>query len=269
MIKAAKSRGGFTLIELLVVIAIIAILAAMLLPALAKSKQKAQGIACINHLKQLTLGFVMYSTDNNEFIVPNGEDGEQPTMSTDPRLQPGGTWAQWCPGRMDNPAAVDPTFIQVGLIYPYVNTVNVYRCPADHSLYPPGAPVTKPRVRSMSMNCWLNPLVIWNNETSLRVYRKQTDLSVPGTSQTFVLMDENPLTINDAYIVCNPNQPNVWIDTPASYHNGAGGISFADGHAEVKKWRDSKLLNATGNNIPSDPASQDWLWLAQRSTAPR
>jgi len=134
--KAAKSSRGFTLIELLVVIAIIAILAAMLLPALAKSKQKAQGIACINHLKQLTLGFVMYSTDNNEFIVPNGSESEQPTMSTDPRLQPGGMWAQWCAGRMDNPAAVDPTFIQAGLIYPYVNTVNVYRCPADHSLYP-------------------------------------------------------------------------------------------------------------------------------------
>src|ERR1035437_6016061 len=128
---------AFTLIELLVAIVIIAILAAMLLPALSKATQKAQAISCMNQLKQLTLGWIMYNGDNNGRLPPNGEQGEQPASATDPAYQPGGQYAQWCSGDMTKTALAtsQSNFIQNGLIYPYVKTVSVYKCPADQTVF--------------------------------------------------------------------------------------------------------------------------------------
>lgn len=279
--KSVIGRGGFTLIELLVVIAIIAILAAMLLPALSKAKAKAQGIQCISNLRQLQVAWVNYSGDNNDKLVLNGGLSCLVTFATDPGAQPGGQKSQWVYGTMDTmPSATNMTLIQIGLLYPYVNHLGVYKCPADKKTI-----ASAPTARSMSMNAWLGPIGFepgnamlgdqsWNGmqhyagASGLRIFRKQSDLICPGASMTWVFVDENPYSINDGWFVCDPNTPDRWWDVPATYHNGAGGLSFADGHAEIKKWRDANVLNlhSVPSNLQRDPNSTDLRWLQDRST---
>jgi prepilin-type N-terminal cleavage/methylation domain-containing protein/prepilin-type processing-associated H-X9-DG protein len=265
-VPGSSSRGGFTLIELLVVIAIIAILAAMLLPALAAAKKKAQGVMCLSNLRQLGMGWKMYSGDAQDYLAPNGDEADQNKVTglTDPNVQSGGAYAQWCPGRQDEvnaPAGpqlsqdtvsaannVGYQWIQLGVIYPYVKNVAIYHCPADNtSLTAGGFGVngTYPRVRSMSMNAWLNPISVWSGDpnaaSNLKIYRKESDTSRPGPANLWVFIDENPAGINDAAFICDPEIQN-WIDYPAYYHNNAGGMSFADGHSEIHKWRDPAIL---------------------------
>src|ERR1035437_11106169 len=208
-------RLGFTLIALLVVIAIIAILAAMLLPALSKAKQKAQAISGMNQLKQLPLGWVMYSGDNNGRLAPNGGQVNSVQPPTDPSYLSGGANFQWCPGNMNAFSPFATNYVQVGCIYPYVNTMNVYHCAADEAVFKFG-PTSYPHVRSYSMNCYLSPVTPWNGSTH-NIY-KDTQFTHAGPSLTFVLIDESDIpvngtySINDAYFVCDPVQPNWWQD---------------------------------------------------------
>lgn len=281
--KCAR-HGGFTLIELLVVIAIIAILASILLPVLQKAEQRAQGIQCMNNEKQLALAWITYSGDNQGRLVPNGDENHQPSSLTDPTAVTG-TNAQWCPGRQDLAADLSPgnitpnkglEWIQLGLLYPYVNNLKTYKCPSDTYSYTAGG-VNYQHVRSMSMNEWLSPIAPWNNTTTVMIYYKESSLIHPGPAGLWLFIDENPYSINDGCFICLPGK-DEWIDYPGSYHNHGSGMSFCDGHAEIRIWTDPTVLYdvvppaipfGNPNDLPLPPGQTpplDLAWLQNLST---
>jgi prepilin-type N-terminal cleavage/methylation domain-containing protein/prepilin-type processing-associated H-X9-DG protein len=265
------SRRAFTLIELLVVIAIIAILAAMLLPALAKAKQKAQGVGCMNNLKQLCLSWTMYSGDNGDAICRSGGQAYDVNFLPNPWTDAGNVNNMWVYGDMVGTSpSTNLDMIRLGLIYPYVNSTAIYKCPADRKTQPNG---TAPTARSMSMNCWLNPIQSWNttraHAVKCRDYKKQGDLARPGPVNVFVFIDENPYSINDGWFVADPTITNSWVDKPATYHNNAGSLAFADGHCEIHKWRDGNLITymgASGDLPVASPDPGDCAWLASHAS---
>jgi prepilin-type processing-associated H-X9-DG protein len=220
----------------------------------------------------------MYNGDNNGRLAPNCEQQEQPTGPNDTSIQPGGLYVQWCPGDLKNATLItyQTSFIEAGLIYPYVKTINVYKCPADQSVVKFG-PISFPKPRSYSMNCWLSPYpgkdafsIGIGGPTKARIFNKDTDIVQPGPSMTFVLIDENEKSIDDAYFAGSPGWPNYWVNISATRHGGAGGLSFADGHSEIKTWKDKYVLNpptAGGSSFASDPTSGDNAWLEQRESS--
>jgi prepilin-type processing-associated H-X9-DG protein len=230
----------------------------------------------------LTLAWAMYNGDNREYFVLNGNNGDTPGGTAAQPLT--GKNPQWCPDDMSQGADVageqiSLPWLEAGLLYPYVGSPGPYHCPADPStyfdgtVYPAGGGGTN-RLRSMSMNAWINPSAdaasAYQDGKGYRIYVKTADLSAPGPSSLWLLLDENPWSINDGYFLDVPSNDG-WVDCPASYHNNACGMSYCDGHAEIRKWTDHTVLNwRNSGQSPSDPLggrTPDLLWFFQRTTA--
>jgi len=276
-------RRAFTLIELLVVIAIIAILAALLLPALARAKLKAQAIQCMNNNRQLTLAWRQYCEDSRDMMPYGYCAGYTPTMQN---------YYAWVPdgGNYDLDLAAPTQLgnwdadntIKKSLLWSYCGgSVGIWHCPADQSKgkNPNGVVVSRPR--SMSMNIWAggrqdttDPRGGWSTGSNWRVFRKLSEMTRPGPSNTFVFLEEREDSINDGfYIVQMDGYPNLaqtqMVDFPASYHGRAAAFAFADGHNEIHKWKDARtyppLTTTLTLNVPQ-PNSQDVYWMQDHST---
>jgi prepilin-type N-terminal cleavage/methylation domain-containing protein/prepilin-type processing-associated H-X9-DG protein len=261
-----RSEWAFTLIELLVVIAIIAVLAGMLLPALAKAKSKAHGILCLSNGKQLQLGWSLYADDYNGVLVTNN-DG----MNRDSWV---GGWLE-----IDPPSSTDNTNIllimaPIGKLWKYNQSLGIYHCPADHSRAVIQG-VRYPRTRSISMNGHMNGSVNWSFDPDFIYYRKISDITRPSPSKAWVFVDEREQSIDDGYFLQfvstrNGNSIDQWGNLAATYHNGAAGFSFVDGHAEVHRWLDAATLQTLpANRRPSGTfiAPRDVRWVRERTSA--
>jgi prepilin-type N-terminal cleavage/methylation domain-containing protein/prepilin-type processing-associated H-X9-DG protein len=247
------SSHGFTLIELLVVIAIIAILAAMLLPALAKAKQRAQSIKCVSNMKQLDLGWTMYSGDNNERLVSNW------VLASNPNVSPPESWVG---GNMQvSTDATNVTWIQNCRLYPYNPNPGIYQCPSAV----PVAPATVVPLRTVSLNARMGAALPGDTSTAgtvntftvsaaYPVFRKTTSIRNPSPVNALTFIDESLLSLGDGVFFLTCNQQTTWDNAPSARHAGGVSLAFADGHSEHWKWNTLKKELPAGASATANMA---------------
>jgi prepilin-type N-terminal cleavage/methylation domain-containing protein/prepilin-type processing-associated H-X9-DG protein len=232
-LRNSRLSPAFTLIELLVVIAIIAILAALLLPALSQAKGRAAMVACLNNLRQQQVAWHLYTDDNNDALPPNNSfySLSGPGLTTPPVLT--GTGPSWCPGVA--PLDTSTANIEQGLLFPYTHAAAIYHCPGDKSTVTdqPGLLRTRSYCMNLSLHC----------DDAVGSCRKMTDMVAPPPSRLFVLIDTHEQAIWDStfgIFSADSTYAAYWLDLPADRHQRGANLSFADGHTEHWRWKAPK-----------------------------
>lgn len=251
--KAGRRRGAaFTLIELLVVIAIIAILAGLLLPGLARARSQALQVDCLDHLRQLQVGMHLYGLDNHDDIIQNDYLFVVSNTNT-----PFESNTSWCPGDV----RTDTTFTNImrGLMFPYVKTAAIYRCPADPARLRTSKGVVVPSTRTFNLSIWMNC-----EADQYGAYRKMTEVADPPPAQSMTFIDVNELEIEDpTFGLYPPDSPfdGEWIDMPTDRHNRGLNIAMIDGHAEHHRWLAPKIYLDLPQAVNVGPDTADYRWL--------
>jgi prepilin-type N-terminal cleavage/methylation domain-containing protein/prepilin-type processing-associated H-X9-DG protein len=266
-----RGRRGFTLVELLVVIAIIALLAALLLPALARAKMAAKKVQCISNQKQLADAWIMYAGDNSDFLVANGEIYPASTIEK--------LWVQgafyYAEANTNATYILDPKY---ALFANYIKTTRIYLCPTDRSTVTVSGQ-TYPKLRSYSLNAYVGWLGKWDNRLGptdsrgsplYRVFEKHSELTAAMPGGVFLFQDVNPNSICWPFFGVQMVQ-DYFFNWPNSSHNRGGVVSFADGHVEYHRWRDQRTITAYSTTYhehkDSSPNNADLVWLRERATA--
>jgi prepilin-type N-terminal cleavage/methylation domain-containing protein len=247
-------RRAFTLMELLLVIAIIAVLAALLLPALSSAKMKGQRINCLNNLGQLALAVQMYVADNSGKLPENNPASTDLAQATN----------TWVTGNMKiDYQATNQLLIQQGKLFPYAPHLSLFRCPADGS-----RSLGAQRVRSFSMNSWIGSRTMQENFSpkAFRTFVRDSELAAAGPARLWMLIDEHEASIDDASFLVTMDDRLPFVDFPATRHQRSFGLEFADAHVEAYKLRDPESFQFGVMNARYSSRNLDWLRLKQVTT---
>lgn len=248
-----RSRCAFTLTELLVVIAVIALLAALLLPVLGKSKARAEGVTCANNIKQLSVAWQLYADDQEGVLVNN--HGVPETLARR------STWANNVQDWLDGDDNTNLVFLRGSKLGAYANRATaIYKCPSDRE-----PALNGQRIRTMSMNAQVGNDGEITNRFNPNYLHFLKESEIPTPAGIFVFLDEHCDTLNDGFFV-NRLDDYKWGNLPGSYHNGAVNLSFADGHVESHRWRVPETIQPPRKDVvklklpPADPPTDfDWL----------